>query len=133
MKQITKRLKPGEDLRGGIEQMVKEHNIQAGCILSIVGGIKNAKLRMAGSTPEKQTMKEWDEPFEIVSGTGTISPDGLHIHVSLSDAIGNVIGGHLRMGCVVAPTAEIVLLEFDDVQYTRTMDQETGFPELTVK
>ena len=132
MKQITKRLKPGEDLRGGIEQMIKTHGIKAGCVLSIVGGLKNARLRMAGSTPEAQAMKEWNEPFEIVSGTGTISPDGCHIHVSLSDRTGHVIGGHLRAGCTVALTAEIVLLAFDDVQYAREMDTETGFPELVV-
>ena len=133
MRQITKRLKPYEDLRGGIEHIVKVHNIKAGCILSIVGGLRNAKLRMAGSTPETQTIREWNESFEIVSGTGTISPDGLHIHVSLSDRTGNVIGGHLRAGCVIALTAEVVLLAFDDIQYAREMDTETGFPELIVK
>ncbi len=130
MRQITIRLQPNEDLREGIERIAREHDIRAGCILSIVGGVKNANLRMAGSTPEAQTMWEWNEPLEIVSGTGTISPDGCHIHASFSRTDGSVIGGHLRQGCIVALTAEIVLLIFDDVRYARERDEETGFPEL---
>lgn len=133
MRQITVRLKPDEDLRGGIERMAKEHGVRAGCVLSIVGGVKQAKLRMAGSTPEAQTMQEWNEPLEIVSGTGTISPDGCHIHASFSRTNGSVIGGHLRHGCIVAFTAEIILFAFDDVRYARATDEETGFPELRIE
>lgn len=133
MKQITARLKHGDDLREGIERLVKQHDIQAGCILSMVGGLKKARLRMAGSEPDNQIMKEFNEPFEIVSGTGTLSPDGCHIHVALSNRAGSASGGHLRAGCIVALTAEIVLLAFDDVRYAREMDKGTGFSELVVK
>jgi len=133
MKQITARLKHGDDLREGIERLVKQHDVQAGCILSMVGGLTKAHLRMAGSEPDNQIMKEYNEPFEIVSGTGTLSPDGCHIHVSLSDQTGSVIGGHLLAGCSVALTAEIILIAFDDVRYAREMDGGTGFPELVIK
>jgi len=129
MKQITKRLKPGQDLREEVEKLVKEHNIKAGTIISLVGGLKNANLRMA----DGKTVKSWDEPLEIVSGTGTLSQDGCHIHISASKLDGSVIGGHLKEGCIVKETVEIVLLVFDDVEYVRKPDKETGYNELDTK
>ena len=67
-----------------------------------------------------------------MSGTGTLSQDGCHIHISISDSKGVVIGGHLTKGCIVRTTAEIVLLTFDDVVYKRKFDKNTGFDELVV-
>lgn len=130
MRQITFRLKPGQFLKEGIEKVAHDKKVKAGVLLSIVGGLENAKLRMAGSEPENQMVREWDGPFEIVSGTGTISEDGCHIHIALSDRQGNVIGGHLKDGCKVKYTAEIVLGVFDDITYRRKLDESTGFKEL---
>ena len=132
MKQITFRIKPGELLKEEIVKAAQKHNIGAGALLSIVGGLENAVLRMAGATPDKQDVKDFNGPFEIVSGTGTISRDGCHIHMSVSDQEGKVIGGHLKDGCRVHLTAEIVVGVFEDVSYKRVHDQETGFKELTV-
>ena len=105
MNQLTFRLKPGQLLREEIEKTVTEYNIEAGVLLSIVGGLENAVLRMAGSEPDSKIVREWDGPFEIVSGTGTLSKEGDHIHVSLADREGNVIGGHLKSGCRIKYTA----------------------------
>jgi len=133
MRQLTFRLKTGQFLKEEIEERVKAAGIRAGVLLSIVGGLQNAVLRMAGSTSKDQIVKKWDKDFEIVSGTGTISRDGCHIHVSLSDLDGNVIGGHLKDGCAVRFTAEIVIGVFDDVSYVRVHDDETGFKELGIE
>ena len=130
MKQITFRLKPGQLLKEEIEMRAKD--IKAGILLSIVGGLESAILRMAGSEPNNQIVKEWNGPFEIVSGTGTVSKEGCHIHVSLSDQVGNVIGGHLKDGCKVKYTAEIVIGIFDDIFYKRAYDKDTGFKELEI-
>ncbi|MFH0712792.1 MAG: PPC domain-containing DNA-binding protein [Candidatus Jorgensenbacteria bacterium] len=129
MKQTTKRLKPGEDLREEIEKIVKENDIQAGCILSVVGSLSRASLRMA----DGKKIKSWDKPFEIVAGTGTVSVNGCHIHIAISDNDGNVFGGHLKEGCVVRTTAEIVLLVFSEAKYKRIFDEETGYNELKVE
>ena len=129
MKQITKRLRQGQGLREEIEKLVKENDVKAGVVVSIVGGLKNANLRMA----DGKTVKSWDEPLEIVSGTGTLSQDGCHIHISASKLDGSVIGGHLKEGCIVKETVEIVLLVFDDVEYVRKPDKETGYNELDTK
>lgn len=131
MKQISFRLKPGLLLKEEIEK--RTHDIKAGALISIVGGLENAVLRMAGSTPENQIIKEWNGPFEIVAGTGTVSKEGCHIHVSLSDKKGHVIGGHLKDGCIVRYTAEIVIAVFNDVSYKRVHDTDTGFKELEIE
>ncbi len=132
MKQLTFRLKPGELLREEIEKRVQENGVKAGVLLSIVGGLKTAVLRMPGATPENQMVKKLEGPFEVVSGTGTFSQDGCHIHISVSDKEGNVFGGHLKDGCVVSTTAEIVIGVFENVTYKRTPDPATGFPELEI-
>lgn len=133
MKQITFRLQPGQLLKEAIREVVEEQNIQAGCLLSIVGGLENANLRMAVAEPGKEVVKSYSGPLEIVSGTGTISRDGCHIHISLSDREGNVVGGHLKDGCRIKYTAEIVLLIFNNVSYNRILDKRTGYKELVIE
>ena len=133
MRQKTIRLKPSQFLKEEIEKIVRDENIKAGVLLSIVGGLENAKLRMPGAKPENQVVKEWTGPFEMVAGTGTLSKDGCHIHIALSDKEGRVIGGHLKDGCVVKKTAEIVLGIFDEIVYKRILYKETGFEELEVE
>ena len=70
--------------------------------------------------------------FEIVSITGTLSEDGVHIHISVSDEYGNTIGGHLKDGCIVNTTAEIVLNIFDNIKFKREFDDKTGYDELVI-
>ena len=101
--------------------------------MSLVGSLENAVLRMSGSGPTDQIVKKWEEPFEIVSGTGTVSREGCHIHVSLSGSDGSVIGGHLKDGCKVDTTVEVVVGIFEDISYERVFDNATGFKELEVK
>jgi hypothetical protein len=132
MKQFSIRLKAGQDLKAEIVRVAVEKEIDAGVLLSIVGSLEYAVLRMAGSESETQAVRKWDEPFEIVSGTGTVSKNGCHLHVSLSNRDGAVIGGHLKDGCRIDTTAEVVIGVFDDVVYDRVMDPETGFKELNV-
>ena len=71
--------------------------------------------------------------FEIVSLVGTLSPDGSHSHISLSDGTGATIGGHLLEGNEVYTTAEIVIGEAEYLQFRREVDPVTTFKELTIK
>lgn len=128
VKQITKRLLPWVDLGKEIENLVKENEIKAGVVLSLVGSLSKLKLRVAGG----KTVKEWEGKFEIVSVTGTLSQQGCHIHISASDKSGKVIGGHLKEGCIVRTTVELVVLVFEDVEYKRKSDENTGYKELEV-
>ena len=129
MKTYTFRLKPGQDLFDSVETFVADHNIEAGCILSSVGSLIYATLRLAN----RSFYNEYEGHFEIVSITGTVSTNGSHIHVSISDGDGVTIGGHLVSGCKIYTTAEIVIAEFDDVIYKRELlENDSGYEELVV-
>ncbi len=123
------RLKPGQDLRKSIEDYVKENNIQAGWVVTCVGSLTNYNIRFAnekdGSTGTGH--------FEIVSLTGTVSTNGSHIHISVSDSSGRTIGGHLLQGNIVYTTAEIVLQSSSSLIFKREKDGSTPWEELQVK
>ncbi len=127
MKTYAIRLQSGQDLRKEINEFTKIKNIQAGIILTCVGSLKKAKLRLAN-----EEVKLFSETFEIVSLTGTLSQDGNHVHISLSNSDGDTIGGHLKEGCIIHTTAEIVICELDCLKFSREFDESTGFKELKV-
>jgi predicted DNA-binding protein with PD1-like motif len=129
MKAYTFRLKPGQDLFDSIENFVNENKIEAGCVLSSVGSLTRTTLRLAN----RSTYNEYDGYFEIVSMTGTVSTNGSHIHISISDGDGVTIGGHLVSGCKIYTTVEIVIAEFEDVVYKRELSEnDSGYEELAV-
>jgi predicted DNA-binding protein with PD1-like motif len=129
MQAFTFRLKPGQDLFNGIEAVVAEKNVEAGCVLSAVGSLTHATLRLAN----REYFSEYDGHFEIVSMTGTVSAHGSHLHISISDEDGHTIGGHLVPGCKIYTTAEMVLAIFNDVVYKREFAEDSGYDELSVK
>lgn len=127
MRALTFRLKPGQDLFDSIETFVAENNIQAGCVLSSVGSLNHARLRLAN----REHFNDYEGHFEIVSMTGTVSTNGSHIHVAVSDGNGATSGGHLVSGCKIYTTAEIVLAVFDDTVYKRELlENDSGYEEL---
>lgn len=128
MDAITFRLKPGQDLLEEIEQVVMENDIRAGCILSAVGSLTQATLRLANH----DTYNTYTGHFEIVSATGTVSTNGSHLHIAISDEQGTTIGGHLVSGCVIYTTAEIVLAVFSHLVYRREPCERSGYDELVV-
>src|SRR5438128_139888 len=115
MKTHAFRLTPGQDLKAEIQRYVNDKKIAAGAVITCVGSLKYACLRMAGeSSPTTYKQK-----FEIVSLVGTLSLAGSHLHISLSDKDGAMVGGHLLGGCQVNTTAEVVIAELDGVQFSR--------------
>lgn len=125
----TFRLKPMDDLFDSIEEFVKQNHIQAGCVLSSVGSLTHATLRLAN----RSDYNEYEGHFEIVSMTGTVSVNGSHIHMAISDGDGATSGGHLVSGCKVYTTAEIVIAEFEDMIYKRELlENDPGYEELVV-
>ena len=124
----TLRLKPGQDLLKEIEMYLETNAITAGCIVSAVGSFTHATLRLAN----QNHYDEYDGFFEIVSITGTVSTNGSHIHISISDSTGKTSGGHLVQGCTIYTTCEIVILQFTDVVYQREFCPMSGYEELTI-
>src|SRR5262245_1626366 len=109
MKNYTFRLKPGHDLIDSIAAFVREAGIEAGCVISAVGSLTHATLRLAN----REVFNDYEGHFEIVSITGLVSIHGSHLHIAISDGDGVTLGGHLVSGCRIYTTAEIVLLAFD--------------------
>ena len=129
MQTFSFRLKAGQDILNEIETVVADKNIEAGCVLSAVGSLTHATLRLAN----REYFSEYDGHFEIVSMTGTVSVHGSHLHISISDGDGQTIGGHLVPGCKIYTTAEMVLAIFEDVIYKREFAEDSGYEELVVK
>ncbi|WP_375750522.1 PPC domain-containing DNA-binding protein [Vibrio sp. HN007] len=125
---IVIRLTRGSDLKRAIAQLVAEHDIKAGSIASCVGCLSSVNLRLAGA--QKTLLLE--EPLEIVSVMGTLTPEHQHIHVSVSDSDGVVVGGHLLEGSIVDTTAELIVHIYLSLRFSRSFDSTTGYTELTV-
>lgn len=129
MKPQAFRLTNGTDLRKGIEEYCQTHGIISGCIVTAVGSLYPARMRMARG----DVIKDFTDHYEITSLTGTVSADGVHLHITISDEDGKAYGGHLVYGCTVNTTAEIILLSLDDeYSFTREFDESTGYKELVI-
>jgi uncharacterized protein len=85
------RLHPHQDLKAELDRWAQTQAVEAACILTCVGSLRQTTLRFAdqpGGTP-------LSGKFEIVSLTGTLSRHGSHYHLSISDGAGRTYGGHL--------------------------------------
>ena len=128
MKVIPLRLPPGADLRRALEAWMGEQQEQAGCLISAVGSLSLAQLRLAGATQATAIHGE----LEILSLSGTLSPDGAHLHIAVADSSGAVLGGHLCAGSLVRTTAELVIGLLPEWRFSRELDPATGYPELRI-
>lgn len=149
------RIPPHADLVPSLLESAKRamsaSNSQSAFMMTCVGSLSEVTLRMAAKDNDMQSsskkakrdtslaeetslgVKTFDEHFEIVSLIGTFSADGgKHLHISVSNADGDVVGGHLMSG-VVFTTLELVLGTISGVAFTREQDYQTGYKELVVK
>jgi len=123
------RLGPGADLRTSLEDAFSAAPEQAGFIACCVGSLSRARLRPAA----RDDALVLERPLEIVSLSGTLSVDGPHLHMAVSDDAGAVTGGHVLEGCRVRTTAELVLAFAEGVRFARAPDPATGYAELRVE
>ena len=123
------RLKPGQDLKQEITAYVQQHKIEAGWIVTCVGSVTQYNLRFANQSNGNKATGH----YEIVSLVGTVSINGSHLHMSVSDSTGKTIGGHLLDSNFVYTTAEIVIGEGKQLVFTREKDGTTEWEELQVK
>ncbi len=128
MDTLPLRLHPGQDLKIEIDRLINTYEIEAACILTCVGSLTTAVLRFAN----QKTSERLDGHFEIVSLTGVLSRHGSHYHIAIADERGTSYGAHLMNGCKVYTTAEIVIGIIPNCSFLRTLDPQTGYPELEV-
>ena len=128
MKVVPLRLPPGADLRRALEVWMGDQQEQARCLISAVGSLSLAQLRFAGAAEATAIQGE----LEILSLSGTLSPDGAHLHIAVADSSGAVIGGHLCAGSLVRSTAELLIGLLPQWRFNRELDPTTGYAELQI-
>jgi uncharacterized protein len=129
MDALPLRLHPGDDLRGAVEQALRDAGAEAGYLLQGIGSLSVAQLRYAGLAQPTELLGD----LEILSVAGSVAPDGAHLHMMLSDARGRVFGGHVGRGCIVRTTAELLLALLPAHRFAREHDPLTGFAELAIR
>lgn len=120
------RLRRGDDLLQSIEAVAAEKEIRAGVVLSAVGCVTKARLRDASGV----TVREINEDCEIVSLNGTVSCTRCHLHLALSKEDLSTVGGHMKEGCIINTTCELVIGELPGQEIDVEFDEETGYDEL---
>ena len=123
------RLRPGVDLKSELIQLASDHQLRAASVISAVGSLSNVSLRLANRAETTVFAGE----HEIVSLSGTLSRDGIHLHMSVANSEGHTVGGHVTEGSIVFTTAEIVIAELSDLAFTRERCPISGFQELLVQ
>lgn len=126
---VPVRLPPGADLRRALEQVLAEHDAEAGFVLAGIGSLRPALIRLAGA---EETMC-LDEDLEVLTLSGSLAPAGSHLHLSVSLHDGRVLGGHAAYGCTVRTTAEVLLALLPRWRFSREHDVRTGYDELVVR
>lgn len=123
------RLCPGQDLKQELEHFARQQLLQAGFVLTAIGSLSQATLRLADQTGDHLLA----ERLEILALNGSLCADGLHLHLTVADSQGKTWGGHLRPGCLIYTTAEIVLADSLAHRFSRQPDPTTGYLELQIE
>ena len=128
MKIYPIRFRPGCDIKIELDNLVKNNGWSAACIIMGIGSVAKIALRYAN----QDTIINLNGKFEIVSLCGTLSKNGSHIHIIVSDEKGDTCGGHLKEGTIIYTTAEIVIGILDEWEFSRELDPDTGSKELKI-
>ena len=123
------RLQPGDDLRLALQAVVAAQGCTAAFVRAGVGSLRGAQLRLAGA--EQPITLAGD--VELLSLSGSVAAVASHLHMSLADAGGRVLGGHVAPGCIVRTTAEVLLQLLPGWDFRREADAHTGWAELVIR
>ena len=104
MRPLPLKLAPGSDLRLSLEDLARREGIH-GFVLGVVGNLTRAAFQCPGHS--EPTVLEGD--LEVITLNGTLNPDSVHLHLSLSDGACQVWGGHLEPGTIVQKGADILV------------------------
>jgi len=125
-KVVFARLFEGEDVLETVTLAAEKSHVTAGFFL-LIGTLKKANLGFYRQR-KYETIKI-DSPVEIVSCMGNISVKEnrpfAHAHISVSNEKGEVMGGHVIPGCLIAASGELVLIEAADARLHRKFDEKT--------
>jgi len=104
LRSVALHLEPGSDVRRSLEQLASTENA-SGFVLSVVGNLSQAAFQCPG----KAQPTVLSGLLEIITLQGTVGPQGVHLHLSLSDSHCQVWGGHLEPGTLVHSGADLLV------------------------
>ena len=104
MQPLPLKLAPGSDLRLSLEELAQRDSI-SGFVLGVVGNLTKASFQCPGQA--EPTVLKGD--LEVITLNGTFSPEGVHLHLSLSDGACQVWGGHLEPGTIVQKGVDLLI------------------------
>ena len=121
MHPLPLKLKPGSDLRLSLEELARSQQL-SGFVLGVVGNLSRAAFQCPGQA--QPTVLEGD--LEVITLNGTLSPEGVHLHLSLSDGACQVWGGHLEPGTLVQKGVDLLVGVLEQTQ--PAADSSTASP-----
>ncbi len=104
MRALPIHLEAGSDLRASLEHLAASEQ-SSGFVLSVVGNLSQASFACPGL--DEPTVLRGE--LEIITLQGTLSPQGVHLHLSFSDPGCQVWGGHLEHGSLVLKGADLLV------------------------
>ncbi len=104
MRTLRLHLDPGSDLRHTLQQLAREEQA-SGFVLGVVGNLSQAAFQCPGQSQPTVLTGE----LEIITLNGTLAPEGVHLHLSVSDGACQVWGGHLEPGSRVLGGADLLV------------------------
>jgi predicted DNA-binding protein with PD1-like motif len=104
LRPVQLHLQAGDDLRGSLERLARDEE-GTGFVLGVVGNLSQVAFQCPGR--KEATVLRGD--LEIISLQGTLAPQGVHLHLSFSDAGCQVWGGHLEPGSLVLKGADLLV------------------------
>ncbi|MDM2943807.1 DNA-binding protein [Citrobacter sp. Cm038] len=122
------RLLPGQEVFAQLHAFVQQHQLQAAWIAGCTGSLTNIALRYAGREETTLVTGTW----EVISLNGTLELTGEHLHLSVSDPQGAMLGGHMMAGCTVRTTLELVIGELTSLAFSRQPCVVSGYDELVI-
>jgi predicted DNA-binding protein with PD1-like motif len=128
MQALPIRFGPGTDLRCALQGVLAQHGVAAAYVIQGMGSLSVARIRFAGQPDPTELRAD----LEVLTLAGSLAPDGVHLHISVSDPEGRVTGGHMGAGCIVRTTAEVLVVLLPDHRFSREDDPATGFKELAI-
>ncbi len=125
---LLARLNRGDDLLASLTALCETHGVQAGAIHAI-GAVEQAVIGYYDQQAGRYDSLPFRRGMEIVNLQANVSiKDGapfVHAHITLGDADGRCVGGHLMPGTIVF-ACEIQLRIFEGEAPVRGPDAATG-------
>lgn len=122
------RLLPGDEVLSQLRAFIQQNQLHAAWIAGCTGSMTDVALRYAG----REETAQLHGTYEVISLSGTLELTGEHLHLSISDPQGAMLGGHMMPGCTVRTTLEIVIGELTALTFSRQPCAVSGYEELVV-